>query len=106
MWPSSVGLKNMNLLAVRFTLVFFLAYSSTLKMEANIPTERRLTFNGLSGVISQKAELKELNDQINHKTIFFRNEFLDILMSRSEMDTLQYTTAPCGSSNLFWGVNL
>jgi hypothetical protein len=34
----------------------FLAYSSTLKMEATVPPKRRLTFNGLHGVIFQKIE--------------------------------------------------
>jgi hypothetical protein len=37
-----------------FTLVSCLAYSSTLKMEGrHVPPKRRLTFNGLHGVISQ-----------------------------------------------------
>jgi hypothetical protein len=42
-----------SLLATCFTLVSFLAYSSTLKVDATC----WLTFNGLHGVISQKIEL-------------------------------------------------
>jgi hypothetical protein len=40
-------------LATCFTLVYCLAYSSTLNVEATCP----LTFNGLHGVKSQKIEL-------------------------------------------------
>jgi hypothetical protein len=36
---------------------FFLGLFSTLKMEAIFPPKRRLTFNGLQGVISQKTVL-------------------------------------------------
>jgi hypothetical protein len=38
-------------------LVSYLAYSSTLKMEAKYSSKRWLTFNGLKGIIPQKAEL-------------------------------------------------
>jgi hypothetical protein len=38
-------------------LVYCLAYSSTVKMEAIPHLKRRLTFNGLHGMLSQKIEL-------------------------------------------------
>jgi hypothetical protein len=53
--PCSRHCKSM--LATCFTLVSFLAYSSTLKTEAVVPPKLRLTFNGLHGVISQKIEI-------------------------------------------------
>jgi hypothetical protein len=40
-------------LAISFTMVSYFAYSSTLKMEANVPAKRRFI---LHGVISQKIE--------------------------------------------------
>jgi hypothetical protein len=43
--------RNMSLLSSGST------YSSTMKWGWNIPPKRRLTFNGLYGVISQKMEL-------------------------------------------------
>jgi hypothetical protein len=43
------------LLAVCFMPVSCLAYSSTLKMEGHIPPKHFLTFNGLHGVVFQKA---------------------------------------------------
>jgi hypothetical protein len=39
-----------------FTLVSCSDHSSTLKMEAYVPSKRQLTFNGRHGVISQKIE--------------------------------------------------
>jgi hypothetical protein len=39
------------------TLVSFLAYSSTLKIELLYPPKNPLTFNGLHGVIPHKTEL-------------------------------------------------
>jgi hypothetical protein len=35
----------------------YMAYSSTLKMEATLPPKRQFAFNGLHGVITQKIEL-------------------------------------------------
>jgi hypothetical protein len=40
-----------------FILISYLAYSSTVKMEATWSPKRRLTFDGLHSVISQKTEL-------------------------------------------------
>jgi hypothetical protein len=37
--------------------VSYLVQMSTLKMEATVPPERQLIFNGLHGVTSQKTEL-------------------------------------------------
>jgi hypothetical protein len=48
--------NKLALLATCFMLVSCLAYSSTLKMEANVLPKRRLTLNGLDGVISEKLE--------------------------------------------------
>jgi hypothetical protein len=45
------------MVAAYFMLVSCLAYSSTLKLERHVPPKRRMTFNGLRGVVSQKAEL-------------------------------------------------
>jgi hypothetical protein len=42
------------MLAVCFTLVFCLFYSSTLEKKWHIPPKRQLTFGGLHGNISQK----------------------------------------------------
>jgi hypothetical protein len=54
--PPASGSKNkpsQSLLPTCFTLTSFLAYSSTLKMEATSCSKRRLTFNRVQGVISQ-----------------------------------------------------
>jgi hypothetical protein len=42
------------------TLVSCLIYSSVLKMEPISPSKRRLTLNGLHGLISQKTELSKV----------------------------------------------
>jgi hypothetical protein len=49
--------QRFRLLATCFMLVPCFAYSSTLKMEANIRPKHRLTFKGLHRVISQQIEL-------------------------------------------------
>jgi hypothetical protein len=56
--PSSWSKKQSTLcLLPAFTLVSCLVYSSTLKR--HVPRKRRLTFNGLQGVKSQKTKLFE-----------------------------------------------
>jgi hypothetical protein len=49
--------RNFALLTTCFLLVYFLAYSWILKWRWNVPPKRRLTFNGLHRIISQKVVL-------------------------------------------------
>jgi hypothetical protein len=44
-------------LAICFMSVSILAYSSTLRWRWHVPPKRRLTFNGVRGVMSQKIEV-------------------------------------------------
>jgi hypothetical protein len=43
-----------NCIAVYFLLLFCVVYSSTLKIEEDIPSKFRLTFNALCGAVSQR----------------------------------------------------
>jgi hypothetical protein len=47
-------MKKQSLIATRFMLVSFLAYSSGLKTEVTCSPKRRLSFNTLHGVISKR----------------------------------------------------
>jgi hypothetical protein len=55
------------LLATGFIVVSCLAYSPTLKLEANFPPKRRLTFNGLHNDMSQKIKPFEYFQHLCHE---------------------------------------
>jgi hypothetical protein len=71
-----------------FALVSCSAYSSTMKMEVNIPPKRLLNFNGLHHVISHKIKTlhqfpcpfteplrRESNESTPHPLTLFRTQF-------------------------------
>jgi hypothetical protein len=60
------SIKAEGLLATCFKLVYCLAYSSTLKMEATCYSETSVDFNGFHGVIPQKTKLFSSRCSIKH----------------------------------------
>jgi chloramphenicol O-acetyltransferase len=65
--------------ATYFTLLVFLAYYLTLKWRRHVPPKRRLTFNGLHGVISHKIKLP-----------FFRFVLFILLLTSSNLSFFRF----------------
>jgi hypothetical protein len=78
---SSVFSVNYTLLPTCCTLVYCLAYLSTLKMEAACSSERRLTFNGLQGVMSQETEF--LIELFHRGILLVRNRPSDLFQFKT-----------------------